>query len=513
MSLDERIARASRLVADLPPVVLTGFILVLLARTVAQRIGYPYDLEWMEGGMLLHSLRVLQGQPIYVVPSADFIPYLYPPLYSWVVAGLSLLPGVGLSLTLGRAVSLVGTLVACGALVAAARIERVTWAVALAGAGLYLSCYEDSGAFYDLVRTDGLLMALVTWSLVAARTGRLRLAGLLLACAFATKQTFAIFGLPTVVWLMMTGRRRDALRFALYSAVPALLFTVGMAVASDGAFLTWMLRVPTAHGVILKRILPGTPKELWHALPWSDGLTAALGLLWVGRSSEGGLFWLAQGLVALGLSAFMRGHTGGFINVLMPAHWTLALWATLATGAAIRRWEHPLVRGALGAVLALQIGLGRWDPRIYTPTTQDREAGDALVEQIRGLDGEVLSPYAPWLPVLAGKTPYWHLIALWDIDYEHGPYYKASKSIDAAIARKRWGAVIVSEDDDFKHGLKLTYKRSKRIPYKGRAFYPKTGWKKRPSWIYLPLPEGEQGTPDDPPKKRDVPPDPTDDEI
>lgn len=510
MSADERIQRLSRWVADLPPLLLTGFILVLLARTVGPRLGYPYDLEWMEGGMLLHSLRVLQGQPIYVVPTADFIPSLSPPLYSWVVAALSLLPGVGLSLTLGRVVSLLGTLAAAGALVTAARLERATWAVAAAGAGLYLSCYDDSGAFYDLVRTDGLLMALVTWSLVAARGGRNRLGGLLLAAAFATKQTFAIFGLPTVLWLLLARGRREAWTFALYSAVPALLFTVGMAVASDGAFLTWMVQVPTAHAVIFKRVLPGTPKELWAALPWSNGLALGLGLLWVKRRSEGGLFWLVQGLCALGLAAFMRGHTGGFINVLMPAHWTLALWAALATGAAIRRWEHPLVRGALCAVLALQIGLGRWDPRQYTPTPEDRAAGDALVEQIRGLDGEVLSPYSPWLPVLAGKQPYWHLIALWDIDYERGPYHKAARRIDAAIASKRWGAILVSEDDDFKHGLKLAYKRSTRVSYKGRAFYPKTGWKKRPTWIYLPLPEGEQGSPDEAPKKVDTRPGSTD---
>ncbi len=29
------------------------------------RIGYPFDLEWMEGGMLLHGLRVMEGQLVY----------------------------------------------------------------------------------------------------------------------------------------------------------------------------------------------------------------------------------------------------------------------------------------------------------------------------------------------------------------------------------------------------------------------------------------------------------------
>ncbi|MBA3503924.1 MAG: hypothetical protein H0T65_26425, partial [Deltaproteobacteria bacterium] len=51
--------------------------LVLLATAIAGRVGYPYDLEWMEGGMLHHALRIKNGEGIYVPPSIDFIPYLY----------------------------------------------------------------------------------------------------------------------------------------------------------------------------------------------------------------------------------------------------------------------------------------------------------------------------------------------------------------------------------------------------------------------------------------------------
>ena len=39
----------------------------------AGRIGYPYDLEWMEGGMLAMETRG-RGESLYVLLSADFIP-------------------------------------------------------------------------------------------------------------------------------------------------------------------------------------------------------------------------------------------------------------------------------------------------------------------------------------------------------------------------------------------------------------------------------------------------------
>ena len=60
-------------------------VLGIFGWMVAHRLPYPYDLEWMESGMLCHALRLLNGQPIYAPPSVDFIPHLYTPLWSMVV--------------------------------------------------------------------------------------------------------------------------------------------------------------------------------------------------------------------------------------------------------------------------------------------------------------------------------------------------------------------------------------------------------------------------------------------
>ena len=83
------------LLVDLPLVAFSALILVLLLQTAGGRLFHPYDLEWMEGGMLVHALRVQQGLPLYVQPSADFVPFIYPPLYHWLVAALGLPLGLG----------------------------------------------------------------------------------------------------------------------------------------------------------------------------------------------------------------------------------------------------------------------------------------------------------------------------------------------------------------------------------------------------------------------------------
>ena len=53
---------------------------VLLIVTLAPRVLFPWPLEWMEGAVLHHALRLGTPDGIYGPPAADFIPYLYPPL-------------------------------------------------------------------------------------------------------------------------------------------------------------------------------------------------------------------------------------------------------------------------------------------------------------------------------------------------------------------------------------------------------------------------------------------------
>ena len=91
--------RAGWLLLALPAL----WLLATLAWAIAHRVFYPYDLEWMEGGMLHHAERISEGSGIYGPPTIDFVPYLYTPLYPGVLAVLGSI--FGLSFALGRMVS------------------------------------------------------------------------------------------------------------------------------------------------------------------------------------------------------------------------------------------------------------------------------------------------------------------------------------------------------------------------------------------------------------------------
>src|SRR5258706_13386436 len=72
----------------------------------ASRMAYPFTLEWIEANTFIHVVRVMQGQPLYVAPTFDFIPLIYTPLYFYVAAPLASLSGhVMLAMRLGLLVA------------------------------------------------------------------------------------------------------------------------------------------------------------------------------------------------------------------------------------------------------------------------------------------------------------------------------------------------------------------------------------------------------------------------
>ena len=221
-----RLRQSLSWVAHLLPAMAMLWILERLLRGAQQRWQYPFDIEWMEGGMLVHAWRLREGLGLYVEPSAEFVPYIYPPLYPWV---LSLLGEPDYSTA--RIVSLTATLLAAAAAAMAVRREGGSWGWGLGAAGLFISCYEDSGTFYDLVRNDALALCLGAWSLVLCRSGGRRsvvAGGLLLFLAFTAKHNLAALGLPILIWL---GKHRSWRRgglFALASAGPALTWLAAL---------------------------------------------------------------------------------------------------------------------------------------------------------------------------------------------------------------------------------------------------------------------------------------------
>jgi len=202
------------LTARLPQIVAVlaaGVFTLMFFITVAPRLTYRYDLDFVEDSVLMQSLRVADGQPVYIAPNADFNPHVYMPLFFW-LGGL-VVKAVGPSLEALRAISLAATLVTTAVIYLVARREGERRWLGLVCAGLYLGGYRINGFWYDVIRVDALFVALLVSGLAvglyAGRSrGRLALAGLLLALSFLTKQTGLMVGAGLGVMLLVAIGRR-----------------------------------------------------------------------------------------------------------------------------------------------------------------------------------------------------------------------------------------------------------------------------------------------------------------
>ncbi|MEZ4234918.1 MAG: hypothetical protein R3F59_01885 [Myxococcota bacterium] len=518
----------------------------------SQRLAYPYDLEWMEGGMLAHAWRIARGLPLYVEPGPEFVPYVYPPGYPTLLAALGFV--FGLSPALGRAVSIAGTLLATAA--AGRIVHRQTGnpLAALVAAATFLGTYPASGAFFDLVRPDGLMMGLLAASIAVALERHRRapeVAGALLALAFLCKHNVAVFGLPLALGLWLRDGGRPALRFAAAAAAPSLLAVLWLEWRSSGRFLQYLVAVPMSHPRYWDRVWPGMFQEVGNALPVVMLLAAGAGLwlaltsrrtvgvpvatflpvfvgmacgavgtyvppkepglanipaglaffaagagtvglaLWALRGARPG--WrpvsaLALGAVALASAAAMRAHDGGYVTVLIPLYWCLAVGfgGLLAW---IGGWPGERMRAlmVLAATCQLSWQLLRFDRAALVPTAADVALGDRLVAAARSAEGEVLSPFAAWIPVYAGKPPSVHDMGLWDLEAPGGPFEADRQRIRDAVAAHRWGMVL-GGNRPFPYGLNEHYRVLEKVVDGGDpALMPKTGLQARPIRILVPV--------------------------
>lgn len=421
---------------------LAAWFVVLLVYVFARRFVYPYDLEWMEGGMLDHALRLAEGQPIYAPPSVDFIPYLYTPGYPFAVFVLGKLFGLGYKL--GRFVSLAGFFAVALFGYIYARREGGSRAAAACAIAVIFAAFVPTGAFYDLARPDSLFMGLVTAGLLIGWWKRHSYAGgvaaaLVLVAAFFVKQTTA----PLMI----------ALGLALLLAVPRTAIVYGLTLAvvglpalwlanrsTDGWFWTYTSVLHRKHDFFPARAFLGTPGRLALILgpaillvPWALVRRRTPGLVYATFIALAGVFAACTSF----------GTQWAFTNAFMPGVMLPAIAIGVAAGRLVDETKEapPRLRSAaVYLLLALSLltapggllpvaarvlpeswGLNAlrnptgYDPRIFIPTARDRAAGDALIAKLKAVSGEVLIPFHPFYAHLAGKRTYLHRMGVMDI--------------------------------------------------------------------------------------------------
>ena len=476
-----------------------------------RRIGYPYELEWLEGGAVEIVRRVAEGQSIYVQPSLHYVPYPYTPLYFWVSGALAHVTGVGF-LPL-RLVSLLSSLGCCVVLVRIVWSETGDPVAGILASGLFTATFAVSGAWLDIGRVDSFSLFLLLLALCVARraetVGRGIGVGVLVFLAFFSKQDTLIAAAPVLALLVVTRRRAGAAALAA-----ALGLVVGSTVVLNAITHDWYgyyVFDELAHqGLTGSAWTTFFTRSLLHE-PWALllGLAGLAMAVLLRRRTERRTDWLFWSVAVCGLlasSLVSRLHSGGGPDVLMPAFAGIAIFAALGYDMlrreAARLGEDgsavPLSRGrqvsalasaSLAAVVAVQMVALHYDPARYIPSAADRAAGDRFIALVRHTPGAVIVADHPYYDTLAGKASWAQGEALHDV-IRAGPSVARRDllaSIESFLTSSQ-PASVFSDDPGSALGpssLPYFHRSTMKVFACPTCFYPVTDIAVRPGFLFV----------------------------
>lgn len=463
----------------------------------SQRIPYPFELEWMEGGSLSHLARIMAGERLYVAPSLDFVPFLYPPLYYYCAAPLALIFGVGF--TPLRLVSLLASLGTIGLIYRLVSRETAAPFAGLLAAGLYAATFRVGGAWFDVARVDSLFLF---WALLgaygcrfAASPGAMALAGACLALAFFTKQTALVIAVPLTIYVAWT--RPAWLKFFLGAW---LGLVIGGSLALDalhgGWYRYYVFDLVGGHALAGPLIVRFWTQDL--VAPLAIALSVGGFYLVDGTWGDRRFMW-ALGGALIGVSWLGRMNFGGYDNVLLPAFAAVAiafglgthtLRERLRTLSGDRRFPY---RAFLHAVLLLQFIHLAYNPLRQMPTLADKATGLAFVESLARLPGDVFLPHHPYLLALAGKKDHAHGMAVIEVLWSRhrAGTHGLEADLLAALQQKRYSTLVLDgpfPDPAVQRAIDGSYRRVGPALPKSASFWTLTGMLTRPTWIYTPMP-------------------------
>lgn len=422
-----------------------------LTRIIATRLHYPMDLEWMEGGLLIHAQRLLAGQPIYTEPGSGFMPYVYPPLYFVLIAlGGALF---GLDYAVGRWISTLA-IAATATLLARAVFQRFRQLpVPLLWSGLALGMmaagYPVTTGWYDIIRSDSLALA---WCVAAAAVvadippaepaltalprWKLSLLSALMACALFTKQT-AVFFVGWLLVFLFFRSRRAAIAVSAVLTVLCASVLAALLVSSSGNYWHYTMVVMRDQPMALGKLRSGALRLLEFA-PYLAALPIAAALLGARKKlSSESILWLGMLLSSLPAGLLPYAKPGGWDNnflstVMLAGPALLCVLADALTALRERRlWSTALLWSAAPA-LALYLHARTYDYSGYMMHATHHAGARILNDYVRHLWGGVLIPHRPFLAVRNGHATEqfhgmsWHDAAMAGHAYDFTPFLRAT---------------------------------------------------------------------------------------
>jgi len=466
------------------------------------RIYYPFELEWMEGASVDHVRRILSGQKLYVNPSLEFTPHNYTPIYFYISALVSSIVGIGFMPL--RLVSFVSSLGCFLVIFLFVKQETKNINSSFLATGIFAATFRIGGAWFDVARIDSLFLflLLIAIYLIKFKTSPTYwvLAGVFISLSFLTKQTALAITLPIIVYCLFVNWRR-ALFFIGTIAVIIGGSTLLLDYMHEGWYSYYVFALPTQHSIRHQNQWLG----FWQKdiiLPLAIAFCMSIFYIFsqlFSASKTKGVFYSLATIGMLGGTWFSRVHAGAYNNTLLPAYAIISIISGLAIHKIfeviqkLSPAQQDLMRMYVYFLCIIQFLALLYNPFKQLPTEKDLQAGKKLVSMMAQIQGDVLLPRHGYLPVLAGKESAAQEIAINDIlrCNDENPRTKLLQTklfheIKTTIMKQRYQAIILDHKGWFSDIIEEYYIQQGQVFENNEAFWPVTGYKTRPEFIYVP---------------------------
>lgn len=466
------------------------------------RIQYPFDLEWMEGGSVDHIIRILSGQELYVRPSLDFVSYAYTPLYFYVSTAVAKLIGVGY--TPLRLVSFLASLGCFSIIFLIVKRDTGSTFHGILAAGLFAATFRIGGAWFDLARVDTLFLFFMLAALYLIRFKESNkyylLAGVLVSLSFLTKQTALIIALPLMLYSVLVNWRRS-----VYVIGSVLFLLIGSTVClnhiHEGWYSYYIFGSRASHTIVKHMLVDFWVEDIFLAVFVVCLMTVFFFVtLIIDKNRKNLLFYCLALTGMLSASWASRLSDRGYNNVLLPAYAILAITFGLGTYAVhkfIRKMPEQrqvMVKVYVYFMCIVQFATLRYSPLDQIPSHKDLDSGLYVMQTISEIDGDVFVPYHGYLSVQAGKGQHASSMALFDIvgwDAGSEVAKALSTEIRQAIESQQFAAIVLDEPSSW--FSQIWFPETTEYYIEGQVlfddpdvFWPVTGMRTRPQSLYVP---------------------------
>jgi hypothetical protein len=460
---------------------------------VYYRIQYPFELDWIEGGLLGEVQRIVNGQAVYAAPNLEFIAFIYPPLFFYLSALASHF--FGATFFSLRFVSFLASLTSFVCIFLIVKEETDHKFIAFISACFFAATFRVTGAWMDIGRIDSLFVAMLFLFVYFIRhsnsTRAFILAGFFAALALLTKQTALVMCIPAIGYAFLRDWKRTLILIVTATAITGGV-TLAFNLFSNGWYVYYVFEL---LGIQTEWLGISEFIKFWPRDLLAHGAIALGFLIYYFFKA-----WREQKVQLLGViflsilagTYMSRVKLGGYDNVLMPLYGIIAVLMGLGSHNVleiIRGQSEDRKEAAVYFSLIIQMAILVYNPLAQIPSLADVSAGQDFVQYLSLQKGRIYVADHPYLLAFAGKETHAHNAAVDDVlrgKKDNRGKTLLNVELSEAIKNQSFAIIITDTQWDVLPRLEKYYE-IKDYAFKGNEyFYPVTGARIRPTHIYFP---------------------------